>query len=254
MNTTDSEDEKTAKERVKGYEDTRTRRTNEHLKSKQGSFNLRPTVHETVTNEDGDGGPVKQTNRSRQVYGNSPTDLEARNFSTNPGNSHFNFPQNSISNNGSSLPQDLQEFIANEIASALKDRIETTPGGPAGVTLHIKVPSFASLPKVTAPITPNKPIFFHGPKNIGFFAITNMRMAQGIQLAVIAVYCLILLNAALLGPKSLLLALWRMVIVLAVYLMVLRILERYGDVMQDVLIAPVVYAGVEFQKVLEASF
>ena len=84
---------------------------------------------------------------------------------------------------------------------------------------------------------------FSGESGLGPFTISHPRVARVAQSGIIAVYAIFVLGAALLGPRTLLLTLWRVFIGLGAYALLVRYLDWAKHVECDMLLAPVVFAG-----------
>ncbi|KAF1940347.1 hypothetical protein EJ02DRAFT_494906 [Clathrospora elynae] len=156
-----------------------------------------------------------------------------------------------IFDDDSSLSQGIREYVASKIAEALVKqdkkhlgRVQATAVAPVQVTINIDVTGLAKTGvhnDVEKDAT--KMLLLSGSKTAGSLTITHPRIATDVQLGVIAIYTILLLRATFLGPKALLLTLWRMAVILAVYTASLTHLGWSEHLRRDVLLAPVFYAG-----------
>jgi hypothetical protein len=156
-----------------------------------------------------------------------------------------------IFDDGSSLSQGIREYVTSKIAQALAehDRAHTT-GSDATVPprphFTIKIDA-VGLAKTKQSTTINnrsaKTDLFTESSTIGPLRITNVRMARDVQFGLTTIYAVALLGASLLGPKSLVITVWRLTIILGMYTTVLRYLSWTENVERDVLLAPVYFTG-----------
>jgi len=118
------------------------------------------------------------------------------------------------------VPADFQRLLWNGISGL---------SGIIGISSH---PELVSLPQKLGPVI-----------------IGNARMVRIVQNAILVIICIVALEAALSGPKDLLLALWRICVVLGVYAIVVRKLGWSLSFEQDLLLSQAVYAIQEVQLV-----
>ncbi len=81
------------------------------------------------------------------------------------------------------------------------------------------------------------------PKSIGPYDIEHPDVAIYLQLAVVIMYTMMVLIAALLGPKTLFITLWKMAVVLLGYTSALHCLDYDKEKPNDVLLAPIFFVG-----------
>jgi hypothetical protein len=155
-----------------------------------------------------------------------------------------------IFDDDSALSQGIREYVTSKIAEAvIEHKRGRADDGDLRLSpllhLTIKVDA-AGLAKAKSStdsiISEEMAYIFVESTTIGPFHITNARLAMDLQIGTTAIYAVILLGASILGPKSLLLTVWRLVIVLGLYAAVLRYLGWNENVERDVLLAPVSFA------------
>jgi hypothetical protein len=122
-------------------------------------------------------------------------------------------------------------------------RMQTAAGPPVQIIVNINL---ASLAKTSDTLDMKsdeaKPNILTGGSIIGPLPLTHPIVAKNLRLGMIAVYAIALLGAALMGPKSLLLASWRFSVVFAVYAVIAQQRSWGVNVENDVLLAPVFLA------------
>ncbi|KAF2123911.1 hypothetical protein P153DRAFT_401470 [Dothidotthia symphoricarpi CBS 119687] len=149
----------------------------------------------------------------------------------------------------SSPSQSICDYIDRQTNKAILEHERThthTPTQSTTLTLTLKLtPSLG--PKVTTSTT----------KSIGPFKISDAHLAASTQSLILTAYILLFLGAALVGPKTFFLTLWRVGVLLAVYAGSGWYLGWGGDGVEDVLLAPVGWAvgglGVEVEGEGEAT-
>ena len=163
--------------------------------------------------------------------------------------SHRKSFSSNIFDDDSSLSQGIRECITSKIAEALTehDRAHcSNVDARANPSVHntIMVDDIC-LSKAEKPIRPStsdkKTDMFTLPSTIGPVTITSRLLAQNVQLIVLTLYAVALLGASLLGPRSLLLVIWRMAIALGMYTAVLQQLSWTENVEHDVVLTPVFF-------------
>jgi hypothetical protein len=148
------------------------------------------------------------------------------------------------------LSQGVREYVTSKIAEALMEhdkkvhgRMQTAAGPPVQIIVNINL---ASLAKTSDTLDMKsdeaKPNILTGGSIIGPLPLTHPIVAKNLRLGMIAVYAIALLGAALMGPKSLLLASWRFSVVFAVYAVIAQQRSWGVNVENDVLLAPVFLA------------
>jgi len=151
----------------------------------------------------------------------------------------------------SSLSQGIREYVASKIAEALaehnrerQDNADATVNniGPLNLILKIDAAGLAKT-NISKRLTVDEGKIGDFPERltIGPFEISNAQLERDIQFGVMAMYAITFLSASLLGPKNLLLALWKSAIFMGVYAALLRQLCWTEKVERDVLLAPVCF-------------
>ena len=159
--------------------------------------------------------------------------------------------ESSLSNaveNESSIHSGTHEYISQQIAEALL-KYEGKDHGPdsqrstaARVTFNINLGdlSATNTKQIDSGQSENALCVFNS--SIGPFTITHPRIARDVQLSIISLYLLLILGSALLGPKTLAIAVWRSVVFLGVYTIALCRLGWTERLERDVLLAPLFFA------------
>ncbi|KAL1801764.1 hypothetical protein ACET3X_002106 [Alternaria dauci] len=173
-------------------------------------------------------------------------------LSQNEGrSSHCNSLAPNILDGDSSLNKKIRAYITSKIAEALvehdrthADQGDATVNPPIHVTIKIDAAGLAEATKLRTSITgDNKAVTHNGPSSMGPLKITSAQLARNAQLAIMAFYAVTLLGASLLGPKTLLLTVWRMAIMLTLYAVVLRQLNWILDLERDTFLSPVFFTA-----------
>jgi hypothetical protein len=155
-----------------------------------------------------------------------------------------------IFDDNDSLSQGVREYVTNKIAEALVEhdkkvdgRIQTSTSGPVRFVINVVLTGLAKASE-TSGVNGDEPKLdiFTDESTIGPLPLTRSSVAKNLKLGMIAVYAIALLGAALMGPKSLLLALWRFSVVFAVYAVIAQQRSWGVNVKNDVLLAPVLLA------------
>lgn len=152
-----------------------------------------------------------------------------------------------IFDDNDSLSRGIREYVASKIAEAVVEqerRIHAlVPATPSQMLITFKFDGAMNAGDLFQGIENHSPTFnlLEGPKYIGPMAISHPRLASNIQSLAIAMYVVIVSGAALLGPKTLGLALWRIAVMLVVYVATGRHLGWCEDAQKEVLLAPVAY-------------
>ncbi|KAI4917829.1 uncharacterized protein J4E92_008766 [Alternaria infectoria] len=156
-----------------------------------------------------------------------------------------------IFDDDSSLSQGIREYVTSKIAEALAEHnrerqsdADATVNNIGPLNLIIKIDA-AGLAKANI----SKRLIGDDGKigdflerlTIGPFEISNAQLERDIQFGVMAMYAIAFLSASLLGPKTLLLTLWKSAIFMGVYAALLRQLCWTEKVERDVLLAPVCF-------------
>ncbi|KAI4942761.1 hypothetical protein J4E91_009680 [Alternaria rosae] len=165
-----------------------------------------------------------------------------------------------IFDDDSSLSQGIREYVTNKIAEALAEHNRECQDGNATVSnvsplnLIVKIDATGLARATTSEgLTMDESKIGDFPERftIGPFEVGDARLERDAQFSIMAIYAVTLLCACLRGPKSLLLALWNMAIVLGIYAAVLRQLRWTEDLERDVLLAPVCFAASVTTSVCE---
>ncbi|KAF1828542.1 hypothetical protein BDW02DRAFT_615216 [Decorospora gaudefroyi] len=157
-----------------------------------------------------------------------------------------------IFDDDSSLSHGIREYVAIKISDALDEQLrkhsdqgEQRTSAPVHITVKIDMTGPARATNVVHGNTETpKSNLLADHSTLGPLKITHPSAVGDVQLGVIATYMLILLVTAFMGPKTLLLTLWKMGIVLAVYAVLVHHMGWNEDLDRDVLLAPVFFAGV----------
>jgi hypothetical protein len=212
---------------VDQYKSLSIKRTNDFLKTTRMPLQASPASmtankYENVTTilkEDGDSSPRKS-------------------FASN------------IFDDDSALSQGIREYVTSKIAEAVVEhnRVPADDGDARlspllNLTIKVDAAGLAKAKTSTDSIISEEMAHILAESTtVGPFHITNARLAMDLQIGTTAIYAVILLGASILGPKCLLLAVWRLAIVLGFYAAALRYLGWNEDVERDVLLAPVSFA------------
>ncbi|KAI4604580.1 hypothetical protein J4E80_011022 [Alternaria sp. BMP 0032] len=156
-----------------------------------------------------------------------------------------------IFDDDSSLSQGIREYVTSKIAEALAEHNRERQGdgdatvnniGPLNLIIKIDAAALAKANTSKRSIGDDGKIGdFPERLTIGPFEISNAQLERDIQFGVMAVYAIAFLSASLLGPKTLLLTLWKLAIFMGVYAALLRHLSWTEKVERDVLLAPVCF-------------
>jgi len=156
-----------------------------------------------------------------------------------------------IFDDDSSLSQGIREYVTSKIAEALADHNRERQGGadatvnnigPLNLIIKIDAAGLANANTYKRLIGDDGKIGdFPERLTIGPFEISNAQLERDIQFGVMAMYAIALLSASLLGPKTMLLTLWKSAIFMGVYAALLRQLCWTEKVERDVLLAPVCF-------------
>lgn len=142
------------------------------------------------------------------------------------------------------------EFVRKQIAEALLEYHEAHHGTDnesstvARLTFNIDLGG-ASTSKATNLHVKNgrsDNTLFSVNSSIGPFTITHARIARDVQLGIFALYIVLLLGSAFLGPKTLAITVWRMAIGLGVYAVAVYHLGWAEHLEHDVFLVPVFFA------------
>lgn len=147
----------------------------------------------------------------------------------------------------SSLSQGIREYVTSKIAEALaehdrahRSNVDARANSSVHITIKVDGIGLLEAEKPTRPsINDKKDDMSAQPSTIGPVTINSPLLARNAQLVVLTLYVVTLLGASLLGPRSLLLVIWRMAITLGMYTAVLQQLSWTGNVERDVFLAPV---------------
>jgi hypothetical protein len=190
--------------------------------------------------------PIQLSIEPANIHGNDTTLLEEDARSS--GRKSF---ASNIFDDDSSLSQGIREYVTSKIAEGLAEYDRThasesdaTASRPLHLALRVNATGLAKAKKSTGLDVVNaKTDLSTEASTIGPLEITNATLAKDSQLVVVAIYLVALLAASLLGPKTLLLAVWRMSIVLGIYAALLRQLNWTRNVERDVFLAPMFFAA-----------
>ncbi|KAH6865992.1 hypothetical protein BKA58DRAFT_230776 [Alternaria rosae] len=172
-------------------------------------------------------------------------------------------PRKSFASNifdDSSPSQGIREYVTSKIAEALAEHNRECQDGNATVSnvnpsnLIVKIDTTGLARATTSEgLTMDERKIGDFPERftIGPFEVGNARLERDAQFSIMAIHAVTLLCASLRGPKSLLLALWNMAIILGIYAAVLRQLRWTEDFERDVLLAPVCFAASVIASVCE---
>ncbi|KAI4685711.1 uncharacterized protein J4E88_003546 [Alternaria novae-zelandiae] len=156
-----------------------------------------------------------------------------------------------IFDDDSSLSQGIREYVTSKIAEALVEHNRERQGdandmvnnvGPLNLIIKIDAAGLAKANTSKRLIGDDGKIGdFPERLTIGPFEISNAQLERDIQFGVMAIYAIAFLSASLLGPKILVLTLWKSAILMGVYAALLRQLCWTEKVERDVLLAPVCF-------------
>jgi hypothetical protein len=155
-----------------------------------------------------------------------------------------------VFNDNDSLSQGIREYVTSKISEALVEhdrdghgRMQTAAGPPVQIIVNMNLANLAKTSD-TLDIKSDeaKRDILTGGSTIGPITLTRPIVAKNLRLGMIAVYAIALLGAALMGPKSLLLAFWRFSVIFAVYAVIAQQRSWSVNVENDVLLAPVLLA------------
>jgi hypothetical protein len=151
----------------------------------------------------------------------------------------------------SSLSQGIRGYVTSKIAEALAEqerahRSDVNAMAYPSVHIKIKVDGISLLraeKHTRLSISDKKTDMFTQSNTIGPITITSALLARHVQLVILVLYAVALLCASLLGPRTLLLIIWRMAVALGMYTVVLRQLRWTENVERDVFLAPVSFSA-----------
>ncbi|RYO13144.1 hypothetical protein AA0111_g12340 [Alternaria arborescens] len=151
----------------------------------------------------------------------------------------------------SSLSQGICGYVTSKIAEALAEqerahRSDVNAMAYPSVHIKIKVDGISLLraeKHTRLSISDKKTDMFTQSNTIGPITITNAPLARHVQLFILVLYAVALLCASLLGPRTLLLIIWRMAVALCMYTVVLRQLRWTENVERDVFLAPISFSA-----------
>ncbi|CAN9170483.1 unnamed protein product [Alternaria alternata] len=154
-----------------------------------------------------------------------------------------------IFDDDSSLSQGIREYITSKIAEALAEHdrahcsnVDATTNPSVHITIKVGGIGLLEAEKPARPsISDKKTDIFTQHSTMGPVTITSPLLARNAQLVVLILYAVTLLGASLLGPRSLLIVIWRMAIALGMYTAVLQQLSWTKNVERDVFLAPVFF-------------
>jgi hypothetical protein len=161
--------------------------------------------------------------------------------------SHRKSFASNIFGDNNSLSQGIREYITSKIAEALAEHdrahcsnVNARANPSVHITIKVDGVGLLEAEKPTRPsISDKKNDMSAQPSTIGPVTITSPLLARNAQLVVLTFYAGALLGASLLGPRSLLLVIWRMAIAFGMYTAVLQQLSWTENVERDVFLAPV---------------
>jgi len=163
--------------------------------------------------------------------------------------SHRKSFASNIFDDDSSLSQGIRKYITSKIAEALAEHdrahcsnVDATTNPSVHITIKVGGIGLLEAEKPTRPsISDKKDDMSAQPSTIGPVTITSPLLARNAQRVALTLYAVALLGASLLGPRSLLLVIWRMAIALGMYTAVLQQLSWTGNIEHDVFLAPVFF-------------
>ncbi|RMZ68847.1 hypothetical protein GMOD_00002723 [Pyrenophora seminiperda CCB06] len=140
------------------------------------------------------------------------------------------------------------QYIRKQIAEALFEydkehhRSDSQRSTAASITFNIDIRGISAVKAMQDDSNRSGNILSVVNSSIGPVTITHSRLARYLQLSIMALYTILLVASAFLGPKTLALAVWRMAIGLGVYAVAVWRLGWAGRLERDVLLAPVFFA------------
>jgi hypothetical protein len=148
-----------------------------------------------------------------------------------------------------SLSQSIREYVNSKIAEVLaehdrahRSNVDARSNPSVHITIRVDGIGLLEAEKPTRPsISDKKDDMSAQPSTIGPVTITSPLLARNAQLVVLTLYAVTLLGASLLGPRSLLIVIWRMAIALGMYTAVLQQLSWTKNVERDVFLAPIFF-------------
>ncbi|KAG9188940.1 hypothetical protein G6011_05808 [Alternaria panax] len=154
-----------------------------------------------------------------------------------------------IFDDNSSLSQGIREYVNSKIAEALAEHerahftnCDTLTSPLLQFTIKIDAAG-GSRWNTSASISDKKTDLFRVPSSIGPLKNKSSLPARNIQLVIMALYVITFLGALLLRPKTLLLAVWRLTIMLVLYTALRCQLNWTENVERDVFVAPVFFTA-----------
>jgi hypothetical protein len=161
--------------------------------------------------------------------------------------SHRNSFASNTFDDDSSLSQGIRKYVTSKIAEALaehdrahRSNVDARANPSVHITIKVEGTGLSKAEKPTRPgISDKKTDMFTQLSTIGPVTITSPLLARNAQLVALTLYAVALLGASLLGPKSLLLVIWRTAIALGMYTAVLQQLSWTENVERDVFLASV---------------
>ncbi len=142
-----------------------------------------------------------------------------------------------------SLTAEDRKLLENEVAEAVcQPSCKSSAHRPVIITIEIKVEKEDDVPKrSTSKRTPTN--ILDGTKRIGPFVFEGSSNTRNYQLVAISTYAFIILFAAFIGPKLMLITLWKLFVALIAYIIAGRLFGWEIDGEVDIVIAPVVCAA-----------
>ncbi|KAI5366937.1 hypothetical protein J4E82_010955 [Alternaria postmessia] len=148
-----------------------------------------------------------------------------------------------------SLSQSIREYVTSKIAEVLaehdrahRSNVDARSNPSVHITIRVDGIGLLEAEKPTRPsISDKKDDMSAQPSTIGPVTITSPLLARNAQMVVLTLYAVTLLGASLLGPRSLLIVIWRMAIALGMYTAVLQQLSWTKNVERDVFLAPIFF-------------
>ncbi|KAF2849520.1 hypothetical protein T440DRAFT_480047 [Plenodomus tracheiphilus IPT5] len=152
-----------------------------------------------------------------------------------------------------SLSQGIREYVASKIAKAISEHdVKLAREQREAFDMRAQSSSKISFFKIALQVIDNvigrdagRINLWTSPRSIGPITINHTRAASFLQCSTIAVFVIAIIEAALSGPKTLLLTTWRCAVIFGVYAVIMKHFGWAQDVGQDALLAPVICGSQE---------
>ncbi|RAQ99511.1 hypothetical protein DDE82_008197 [Stemphylium lycopersici] len=167
------------------------------------------------------------------------------------GSSRGLFANIASGDQGYQLAKCFRDYVDTKVAEAFAQQIKKESAkdlmkkqrAAVQVNFNMRKANVGTSAKVAKPVSYGAALdMFSRESVLGPYTISNSRVAQVAQPAITAINAIFILGATLLGPRTLLLALWRAIIGLGAYAILVLYLGGTKHLEHDVLLAPIFFA------------